>query len=95
MLRMSRFTRFLVGDVAALPARRFAKLLVAGYLLLFGGILLLFAGPSLFAARLMTPLWALSIVVALGTLAYIGIYFVSMLRRWFRALRKNHRPGTT
>jgi hypothetical protein len=95
MLPMNRLARFLVGDIDAFPAKRFAKLLIGGYALLFGGTLLVFVAPTLFARMLITPLWVFSIFVVLGTFAYAGIYFASMLRRWFRALRKNHPPGTT
>jgi hypothetical protein len=94
MLPMSRFTSFLIGIVQHSRRGALQKFLVGGYIFLFGGTMLVFIAPSLFARRLITPLWALSIFVVLGTFSYAGIYIFSMLRRWLRALRKDRPSGT-
>jgi hypothetical protein len=91
---MKRLVRLVVGDVATIPARRFAKVLAGGYACLFGGVLLVFLAPNLLGKRLITPIWALGLFLVLGTFAYVGIYAVSMFRRWFRALRTKNGPST-
>jgi hypothetical protein len=92
---MNRFAKLIRGDWELFPMKRFAKVLLVGYISLFIGIMLVFVGPRFIAARLVTPLWAFSIFVVLGSFFYAGVFSVSMLRRWLRAFRnKSHPPKT-
>src|SRR5271165_703685 len=66
-----------------LPSGWFARILLGGWALFFIGTLLLFLIAFFASGRLagdfLTPLWALSILVALGTFAYSAAYAVRRL----------------
>lgn len=70
----------------------FARGLLAGWALLVTGALLLllwgFLAPGPFVGSVIYTLLALSIVVGLGTFAFVAAYTVTRLRYYWRTLRR-------
>jgi hypothetical protein len=78
-----------------LPSSWFARILLIAWVLFLTGTLLLFLLASLahspLAEYLVTPLWILSIFVAVGTFAYAGAYAVRRLSYYLRSAWRRDR----
>jgi hypothetical protein len=78
----------------ALPQGWFARILLIGWACLLVGTLLIFVlavlAPGVWAGHMVTPLWVLSILVMLGSFAYVAAYATGRVYYYgARARRKN------